>query len=540
MFPSRALGALLLTLALSLVAPPVSLISTAHAQPSDAPSGPAPSGPAGSGGAETPSGPSAPPIAAPAFVPPAAPNPSQSNVPVFSLFGGGLSPEIARFEFHPTFTLSEQYTDNFFLLPVRQQENFRTTLSPGFVFLANTPKTQGSVSTSLSFAYDTVTSQQQFHFFPNIAAMLRYQYSPRLTLTLTETLNTGDDTLQADTFGLRGPERRQFLTNSLGLTADWQIDQFQTQFFYRQSLFMGSSNILGGNGLEDATFTNIFGANVSFPILTDNRIRLGYELSVTDVSGPTSNNPNNQSNFFGDSIGHLVFASYTRQLNANATAGLSTSLSYQTRDNSRVWNSSVFGTYGTPIGFSVSASFGYSLFSSDNRSDTSGFSTNTSISYRFGQVVTSLSVFQDFRQTYQQGEDLGVVQTRVFSATLSMPVTEVTRAVFTASYNENEPTGVGNNSSASTTKFFSASATMNSPYFTAGVRGTYGDNQLLGPVNGPVLQSGPTTTIGAFGSIPLGRWFSMNLDYTHFIREGQTRLGDVVENRATVSLRGSF
>ena len=457
-------------------------------------------------------------------------------MPAFSLFEGGLSPNIASFEFHPTFVLSEQYTDNFFLTPIGHRENFRTTFGPGFTFLANTPKTRGLVNTTFNLAYDTITSQEQFHFFPNILASLQYTYDPRLTFSLTETMVSGDDTLQADTFGLRGPERRQFFSNNLGLAANWLIDQFQTRVFFRQTIFMGSSNLLGGNGLDDRTITNTFGGNVSFPFLIDNQMGAGYELSFTDVSGPNSN----LRNSFGDSTGHLVFLTYTRHLNPWATAGVTTSFNYQTRDNSRVWNGSLFGTYGVPGGLTVSARAGYSVFSADNRSDTSGFSTDTTISYVFGQVLTSLSVFQDIRQTYQQGENLGVVTTRTFSATVAMPVTEATRASFNASYHENEPTGVGNSQNAQTTKYFSGTGTLSSTYFSAGLRGTWGDNQLVGPVNAPVLQAGPTFTVGAFGSVPIGRWFSLSLDYTRFMRQGQTRLGDINENRATVSLHGTF
>ena len=459
------------------------------------------------------------------FVPPVPPNPSQSHAPG-PFFSGLPTTPIAAFEFHPSLLLREEYSDNFFLEPGGGPSNFRTTLGPGFTLFANTAKTQGTASGRLDFTFDTADQERQQKLFPNLTANIQHALTPRLKLTLLESLASGDDASQSDRTGLRAPERRQFYSNALTLSADWLIDLIATRAYYSNIVTIGSSTSGKSQNLSDSQVSNIFGVGASAPVGAFNTARVVYELSLS--TGTT------------DSTGHLVTASFERQLNVYTTVGISTSYSIQSFDSSRIWNVSLFTAYGLPSGLSVSGSLGYSWFTSDSGGNDSGMSANTTISYLFGRVLASLGFFQDYRQTFTQGQDAGVVLTRTVTGAVSAPITAGTSATVSLSYSENEPTGSGNNRNFETTKFLSGSASISSIYFTAGVRASRGENQLLGPINNPTGQARDTITAGAFVSVPLSSWLYLLLDYNYLNQDEGQGLGRTKENRIAAGLQASF
>src|SRR5262249_54455197 len=151
---------------------------------------------------------------------------------------------------------------------------------------------------------------------------------------------------QADQFGLRR-ERRTFTSNSFSISADWLIDIIQTQAYYRNSIFFS----------EEDTASHVLGANASTRGGALNTLRVGYELSFSQ----TTNVDRERANELGtstsdrDSVGHLIHASFSRQIGLYGTGGVSTSYSFQTRNSSRVWNISLFSSYGLPTGLSMSS-----------------------------------------------------------------------------------------------------------------------------------------------------------------------------------------
>ena len=465
-------------------------------------------------------------VVPPVFVPPVPPNPSQSRAPGQFFSGLPITP-VAAFEFHPSLMLREEYSDNFFLEANRRVENFRTTVGPGFTVLANTAKTQGTASARLDFAFDTTSEAgQQQNFFPQLSASVQHTPQPRLKLSLFETLTSGDNAGQLDRTGLRASERRQYYSNSLTAAADWQIDQIATRAFYGNTFTIGSSSSGASQNLDDYQTSHVFGLGASAPIGIYNTIRVGYELSLSQGST--------------DSVGNFFTASFARQLGAYAQAGVSTSYQMQTRDNSTIWNISLFTAYGLPTGFSVSGSVGYSRLSSDTGGDDHGFSTNTSIGYVFGRVYTSLSFFQDYRQTFTQGEDVGIVLTRTVSASIGAPITPATSANLSASYSENEPTGSGNSRFNDTSKFLTATAGITSTYFSAGLRYQRGRNQIVGPINDPTGQSRRGVEYGAYVNVPLTTWLLLMLDYNYLDRTDVSGIGDIKENRVSATLQATF
>jgi hypothetical protein len=410
----------------------------------------------------------------------------------------------AIFEYHSTLTLSEEYTDNFNLTTNAQgkQSNFRTTLSPGSTILINTAKTQGSVSGSSGFSYDSSTSQDNFNTFPSVTASLRHSFNPRLSLTLTDSFNRNDSPSVADSSGLRR-ERQTFTSNTFGASVDWLIDLLQTQYYYRNSFFSNSDTNGTSQNNSNSTSQNnsnstsqIFGLSASTRVGALNTVRVGYEYSISELQ-------QNETSY-----GNLFTASVSHQLGTFASAGVQSSYSTQTLNNLTIWNGSVFGTYGLPTGFSFSGSVGYSLLNSDVASNQGGYTANIAASYAHARGVISLGIFQDYNTTYQggqigqsgvdqSGQNFGVVQQRGLTGTFTYQLTPIISSFLRAAYTQNTNTGIGNTKSNSSQDFFTAS----------------------GGINWPLL-----------------RWLSLSLQVTR----NQYNLPDRSENRGVLSLSATF
>jgi hypothetical protein len=465
----------------------------------------------------------APPTRIPAWTPPVPPPPSQTNVPAPVLiptpgvpgvagapiptFPGAFTPTVATvrgatLELHPTLHVGEDYTDNFFLTSTRTEENFRSMFGPGFTLLLNGARTFGAFSTTVDLVHDTAAhSGDDVKVFPSVNAAVRYSFEPRLSLTVTDTYIRNDQASTADQFGIRRG-RQIFESNSLTTAVDWLIDRFATQAYYTNTLFINeggnNSSSAAGTGQAD-TLTHILGVNGSTRIATDYLARLGYEFSRTDaLNGAAST----------DSTGHLVFGSLSRQFGLFTTGGISSSYSHQTLNNTNIFNVSLFGAYGLPTGLSVSSSVGYSLLDSDTESGASTFSTNTTVAYRFARAVISVGVFQDFRQTAQQGQNFGIVQSRSYFGSFLYQLTPFITTTLQAAYTENEPTGTGNTTGGRTETVLTAGPSVNW--------------QIL-------------------------RWLVASVSYTWSKRTGSSTFepsgsstGDIVENRAILNLFATF
>jgi hypothetical protein len=477
----------------------------------------------------------------PPWTPPMAPPPSQTNIPspfpyatpgapgaapgTPGFFGGipnltvpgAFAPAVttvrgATLEFHPTARTALEYSDNFFQTSSRAEDNFRSILGPGFTLLLNGARTFGTLSTTVDLVHDTAPdSGDEIKVFPSLNLALRYALTPRLALTLADTFIRNDAAATADQFGIRRG-RQTFDINTLSLTADWLIDLVATQAYYRNVLFFneddgnrGQSGQLNGSNRED-TITHILGLNAATRFAENYIVRGGYEFSYTDeVSGGNGNGTGN-----GTGTSHTVFASVARQLGLYTSAGISSSFQYQLNESTKIYNASLFGAYGLPTGLSLSASVGYSILDSDENDNEGTVSANVNASYRFARAAISVGVFQDFRQTAQQGQNFGTVETRTYFGSFLYQLTPFINAVLNASYSENSPTGTGNVNNSGTQKAL-----------------TYG-----AAVNWQIL-----------------RWLTASLQYTYTKQTGTTAFdqsqssfgnGDFAENRAILSLFATF
>jgi hypothetical protein len=140
---------------------------------------------------------------------------------------------------------------------------------------------------------------------------------------------------------------------------------------------------------------------------------------------------------------------------------VSSSYSIQSNNQQRIFNVSLFGAYGLPTGLSVSTSVGYSLLNSDTQDNEGTISTNTAISYRFARAVATVGVSRDFRQTGQQGENFGTVESTMYFGSFLYQWTPFINSTVQATYSENEPTGTGNTQNAGTQTTLTYGASLN-------------------------------------------------------------------------------
>lgn len=461
----------------------------------------------------------------PPWTPPVPPAPSQTNIPApfpgtappapggpgfvgvpGLTIPGAFAPTLttirgATLEFHPTARVAEEYTDNFFQTTNDSQENFRSIFGPGFALLLNGARTFGAITTTIDLVHDTAPdSGDDVKVFPSATASLRYALTPRVALTFSDTFIRSDEPTAADVFGLRRG-RQTFETNTFSSAVDWVLDRVATQAYYRNVLFFNdaSGQTQQGTGSAD-TLDNIFGLNASTRIATDYIVRAGYEFSKTDtIHGNQADN---------NTTTHTGFGSVARQIGLFGSAGVSSTYSFQTQENTKIWNISLFGAYGLPTGLSLSGSVGYSLLNSDSESNEGTVSANGNASYRFSRAVISVGVFQDFRQTSQQGQNFGTVETRSYFGSFLYQWTPFINTIVNANYTENQATGTGNDQNGGTAKTLSYGATLNW--------------QLL-------------------------RWLSASLQYLYTKQTGNSfnqgnlaGTGDYAENRATVNLFATF
>ena len=425
------------------------------------------------------------------FVPPRPPAPSQSRIP--GAFESSLIPAGApRFTFTPTLTLSEQWTDNFFLTETQRTDNFRTTAGVGLDLLMNLPNTHGSLSTNLAFSYDSASDDEQTNFFPSFTGTVQQTFSPRLSLTLSDTFRRDDDPFYGDPNGVRR-QRDTFVSNTFSASVNWLIDIFQTQYYYRNNLFLSD---------EGDSISHILGGNVSVPVGALNTLTGGYEFTYRDSSEDS------------DQIGNRFYGSLSRQIGTFTSVGVSSSFTWLTANtDSQIFNVSLFAAHGLPGGFSVSGSVGYSLFDSETSDPSNLASFSLNASYRFARGSVSVGVFQDVRQTADEGQDFGIVATRSANASFNYSFTAFITGSVYVTYSRNEPLEGG----------------------------------------GSNFQSSTYLTAGANLSWQIANWLSLTLAYVYIDRDSDrsTNIGsndftsnqtlqNSTENRATATLHARF
>jgi hypothetical protein len=116
-----------------------------------------------------------------------------------------------------------------------------------------------------------------------------------------------------------------------------------------------------------------------------------------------------------------------------------------------VWNAAVFTDFVLPRRLTLRGSLGVSGLHTDT-GETLGpnLSTVSSLIYEFGPAVLTVTVDKGFSETFESGENFGVVETEGVSAALGYAFTPLVSGTVSGFYRRNKSTGIGNAAASST------------------------------------------------------------------------------------------
>jgi hypothetical protein len=353
-------------------------------------------------------------------------------------------PVTATFQFEPSVTLREEYSDNFNLTERNRQSNFRSVVAPELRLGINSPLTKGLISYTFSPSHDTLTDEVLL--FHSLLGQVVWQANPRWILTLADAFTRSDQPGEADRLGLR-QERRTFASNTFSLTSDYLIGTVATRQSYR---FVTFSDDDGAK-----TTTHSLAANASVPLYQTNLLSVGYDYLTTDSSaGSGTGSRQLQFNATSEDFsvqGHQLTAAASRQVSPLTAVGLKTTYALRnvTTDTDdtdfQLWTATVFTKYVLPGRLTLDGSLGVSGLTTGSEDIGPGFFTATSLSYEFARAVVSLAVDRGFSETFAEGQNFGVIETEGVLGSLTYRFTPSLTGIASGFYRRNKGTGIGNN-----------------------------------------------------------------------------------------------
>jgi opacity protein-like surface antigen len=196
-----------------------------------------------------------------------------------------------------TASLTEEYSDNFFLSEHDREEEFRTSVSIGTAYRMESGRSFISLANLLTGNYD-VRAEQGNIAFANLSLNAGYQL-PRLSLTLSENFVRTDNAEEASPAGIRN-ERRRFLRNSISPQIRYDLTRTTAISGAYSNIFVKNEETEGGDidpsatglGLGQGTtithsvaaglqhwFTPIFSSNMNYAFATTDSDEVGDSLS---------------------------------------------------------------------------------------------------------------------------------------------------------------------------------------------------------------------------------------------------------------------
>jgi hypothetical protein len=413
-----------------------------------------------------------------------------------------LPPEARRpakiFDIRPSLGISEEYSDNFNQTRENKVSNFRSAITPGLLVLFDRAFLTGQAAYTPTAFYDTAddTAGLNHAFTGHIA----WQATPRLRLSASDAFAHTDEPSRADRLELRRG-REKFTTNVFSLTSDYHLEPYTLQGHYRHSFFSSD---------DSTTISHTPGVTGSVNLARINTLTLGYEYlaSETTVEGtPTATSVS----LFGTptedttTTGHQVTGTYSREVSRLLTAGVTAVYALREQDRSTDTTDftrksvSLFTNYVLPEKFVVRGNIGVAQLGSDNKVL---LITNSDLSYYLGRAVFGLRAERGFSETFEQGQNFGVVETSAVSGSVRYEFTPLLSALVSGTYRENKFTGEGGGSQAGRD-----------------------DETIIARAN---------LTYQIF------RWLSATLDYTHTDTKSSDALASYLENRVRLALTASF
>jgi hypothetical protein len=375
--------------------------------------------------------------------PPTVPSAPQRTLPRETL----AVPPTATFQLQALIILSEEYTDNFNLTESDKQSNFRTSLSPGFRLLINSPFTKGVVAYTFAPSYDTATEDTQF--FHSLLGQVTWEATPLWRITLADALTRSDQASEADRLGLR-QQRETFTSNTLSLSSEYLLGTIITRQFYRFSIF--------GDDDAEQTRSHTVGLNATVPLYVTNSLTGGYEYLNSSTDERNGDQParfGDRRTSFGDDItGHRLNATFTRQVTTLRSMGLTSSYAFRTvsgQEDSdfQLWNTSVFMNHTLPGRLTLRGSVGVSGLHGESGSVGPNVSTATSLGYQFARLMLTLGFDRGFSETFTDGENFGVVETESVTGAVTYQFTPSLSAALNGFFRRNRFTDVSGESNGS-------------------------------------------------------------------------------------------
>lgn len=365
----------------------------------------------------------------------------------------GADREVRTFQIRPTVSLFEEYSDNFTRVERDKISNLRSTLAPGVNVLVDRGVLIGIGAYRFQTSHDTSTDDIRFDHTLN--GRLTWEPTPRFRLSVTETFTQSDEPEQADRLDLN-VGRREFTRNFFGVDVDYLIGLIDTRGYYRLSNFEGE---------DQTTVSHTLGLSATQPIGQIHAVTLGYEYLRTETTVEAVNVASLVQN---DTklTGHQITGSFSRELRIDMTAGLTGTVAYREQTSGGVttdftrWNISFFSNYFLPQTIVLRSSMGVGQISGGGRTSDLTFQSNTNLSYFFGPAVVNVALERGFSETFQEGENFGVVETSGYLASLGYTFSPLLRGVLRAGYRENKFLGGGGASTARENTTFTAGAQL--------------------------------------------------------------------------------
>jgi hypothetical protein len=336
-------------------------------------------------------------------------------------------------DFRPTLQLSEEWTDNFNLSESNKVSNFRTSIIPGVHALLDSGPVTGSGAYNLTAFHDS--SLGEFGVQNSVAGLLSWQALPTWRLTLSEAFLQSDDPERSDRL-LLTRARRDVTTNQTALTSDYNLLALglDTRQYYRLSQFSA----------DTSTTSHAFGLSASRALDRIHAVSAGYEYLMSESRRSRTAVATTGSRDSSIS-GHQFTASFSRDISARTTAGITGT--YATRDRDAAtgpssfdrWSILLFNNYTLQERLLLRGSIGVSQISTRNEP----LLTSTSnISYWMGPATLSVGIERGFSETFGETEDFGVVETTALLASLLYRFSPLLTGQASAQYRENEVTGI--------------------------------------------------------------------------------------------------
>jgi len=328
------------------------------------------------------------------------------------------SAEVGDFfsQFHPSFTVQEEYTDNIYLFPTDRKGDFITTISPGISFstsplrattpaqISQTPTDPTGINLNYQLGLAFYARENQNDYISHNGTLdTWYTYNQRLTLRLRENFIQSEENREWEyTPGALGQQnplgtqrgRSVYSQNVFGPSVDYQFGpNDRVSINYRNTIYQ-NQNPAYEDSQENALIPRlIYWFN----------IRNGITLEYGYIRGDFERSP--------DFVVHLARGRYTYQFNPRTS--LFVENTFRRRDfdppstDSEINNPSMGIDHAFSPMLTGRVQVGYFWQNPEGRPSTGGFSCDVGLTKSEERTSYTLSFQGGYREDYFTAQNLG-------------------------------------------------------------------------------------------------------------------------------------